>query len=539
MDYTIRQLFEKVLNGQIRIPSFQRGFVWEPEKVAHLMDSIYKGYPFGNLLFWRTKEILKSERQIGNFPIIVKEEGLPIDYVLDGQQRITSIFGVFQTEIDTDEDFQQFNIYYDFSLENDAQEAQFFSLEDEDVDLSKHFPLNCLFDSVKYREATNHLDIETVARIDALQTKFKEARIPIQFLETEDKAKVSIVFERINRKGVELDTFQLLNAWTWSDDFDLQNKFKDLQNELEPYGFDRVGEDVDLILKCGAAILAHNASSKSLIDLKSNEFRERFQEITNGLKGSIDFLKNNLKIGSLKNLPYTTMLIPLSAFFASKDRKRVLYNDEQRRVILKWFWRTAFTKRYSSSVIRNLNVDIAEIVKLKKGEPHELGNFNIKISPDYYLDNSFRSNPVVTKTFILQLAQNQPLSFITGSPVSLRNVLQNYNSNEFHHIFPKAYLKSLGKRHKEINCLANISIISKADNLKISDNKPSVYLQYLPDKFAKIFNSSFIPENIFKNKFKATINQRSNLLWKNACHLMGKNAIKKRRTTTRKRKTTV
>jgi hypothetical protein len=524
MDYTIRQLFEKVLNGQIRIPSFQRGFVWEPDKVAYLMDSIYKGYPFGNLLFWRTKEILKSEREIGSFPLIAKEDGLPIDYVLDGQQRITSIFAVFQTEIKPKEILKQFNIYFDFSLIDDAQEAQFFALDDNEVDLNKHFPLYCLFDSVRYREATNNLDKKTVAKIDLLQTRFKEAHIPVQFLETEDKTKVSIVFERINRKGVELDTFQLLNAWTWSDNFDLRKCFEELQQDLEPFGFQRVGEDVDLLLRCGAAILAHNASAKSLIDLKGNEVRDRFKEIINGIKGSIDFLKTNLKVEKLTNLPYSTILIPLSAFFAVKGRHRVTYNDDQRKKLVKWFWRTCYSKRYSSGVVRNLNKDITEALRLRNGHISELGAFHFTFSPDYYTNNAFRTDPVSSKTFALQLAQNEPLSFITGSPVSLRKVLQEYNSNEFHHIFPRAYLKLLGKNEKSINCLANFCILSKSDNNKISGDKPSVYLQKLPNNTTRIFKSAFIPESISMNNFEKTIKERCELLWKNANKLMGVNS---------------
>ncbi|ARO88034.1 DUF262 domain-containing protein [Nitrosospira lacus] len=83
----------------MRIPAFQRGFVWEPDRVAYLMDGIYKGFPFGSLLFWRTKEELKTERDLGPFKLPPPVEDYPVDYVLHGQQRITSIFGVFQTEL--------------------------------------------------------------------------------------------------------------------------------------------------------------------------------------------------------------------------------------------------------------------------------------------------------------------------------------------------------------------------------------------------------------------------------------------------------
>src|SRR3954454_21509473 len=98
-DWTIREVIDAVTRGRVRVPSFQRGFVWEPDHVAFLMDSIYKKYPFGSLLFWRTKEALRTERQLGPFALHKKDPNSPVDYILDGQQRITSIFGFFQTEL--------------------------------------------------------------------------------------------------------------------------------------------------------------------------------------------------------------------------------------------------------------------------------------------------------------------------------------------------------------------------------------------------------------------------------------------------------
>lgn len=123
---TIREILDTVIRGQIRIPAFQRGFVWEPERVAYLMDSIYKGFPFGSLLFWRTKEQLKSENKLGPFDLPQPPEDYPVDYVLDGQQRITSIFGVFQTQLAGSPTEAWQEIYFDFAADKNAQESQFF-----------------------------------------------------------------------------------------------------------------------------------------------------------------------------------------------------------------------------------------------------------------------------------------------------------------------------------------------------------------------------------------------------------------------------
>jgi hypothetical protein len=131
---TIRQILEQVAAGQIRIPAFQRGFVWKPTRVAYLMDSIFKGYPFGSVLFWRTKEQLRTERDLGPFKLPAPTEDYPVDYVLDGQQRVTSIFGVFQTELPMVNHVDWQDIYFDLIADPSAQETQFFALAPDDVD---------------------------------------------------------------------------------------------------------------------------------------------------------------------------------------------------------------------------------------------------------------------------------------------------------------------------------------------------------------------------------------------------------------------
>ena len=146
-DLSIREILEQVSRGQIRIPAFQRGFVWDAERVAYLMDSIYKSYPFGSLLFWRTKEKLKFDRDLGPFTLPTPKEDYPVDYVLDGQQRVTSIFGVFQTELKMSMASESgwLPIYFDLLAEPTAQESQFVALRPADVVPGRHFPLRTSF----------------------------------------------------------------------------------------------------------------------------------------------------------------------------------------------------------------------------------------------------------------------------------------------------------------------------------------------------------------------------------------------------------
>lgn len=517
-DLSIRQILEGVNNGNLRVPAFQRGFVWDADRVAHLMDSIYKGYPIGSLLIWRTSERLKYEKELGPFQLPTHDDAYPVDYILDGQQRMTSIYGVFFAGDRPTEDFWN-KIYYDFGSEADPQDSQFFSIEPSKVDLQRFFPITTLFDTIAYRKATRELSDELAERIDALQAIFKEAKIPVQMLETDNRTTVAIVFERVNQRGVELDTLQLLTAWTWSEEFDLQREFETLQADLEAFGFRQTGEDSNLLLRCCSAVIAHDANVDSLIKLNGAEVRERFSEVSNGIKGAIDFLKSNLDVHSINNLPFPNLLVPLSAFFSISGNKQFQYSSTQRHTLLRWFWRSCFGKRYTSQPIKTIRTDIEEMMKLRVGKKNSLADTPCnKILPELFKRERFRLDRANSKTFILLLAQNKPLSFITGSPVSLSEVLLKYNKNEFHHLFTKTYLRSASNKNKKHHqdCLANICFMSRSDNNKLGGEKPSIYRAYMPKDSANILERAYCPSSLFEDNFDKFISDRAEWLAKEA-----------------------
>lgn len=510
---TIRQIIERVTSGRLRIPAFQRGFVWDAERVAYLMDSIYKGYPFGAAILWRTKEQLKSERQLGPFILPPRDPDLPIDYVLDGQQRLTSIFGVFQNDIAPIEDAPWTRIYFDLAASTDLQETQFFCLPPEKVDPDRHFPIGTFFNVAAYRQATKNFDDDLAVRIGTVQALFQEAFIPVQLVETDDRAKVAIVFERVNRMGMELDILQLLSAWTWSEDFDLQNRFLEFAEELRPFGFHSVGEDSNLLLRCSAAIITQDVSPTALVGLNGSEVRDRFPEIENGIRGAIDFLKANFHVERLENLPYSALLIPLAVFFAAPTGQSVKVSNEQRRILISWFWRSCFARRFSAGVVRNLNRDVQEALKLRAGETSSLAGVKLTIESTFFSDQAFNIGTVHTKTFVLLLAQAGPLSFVSGNPIKLGNVLQAYNRNEFHHLYPRAYLKERGRAQEEINSLANFVFMSSIDNKILGGSAPSVYrVKMENESIPKILERSSCPASLFDDDFDDFVARRSEML---------------------------
>jgi hypothetical protein len=503
----IRKLLEHVREGQVRIPAFQRDFVWDADRIAHFIDSIYKGYPYGSLLFWNTTQTLASDRRIGPYNLPAPAGKSPTMYVLDGQQRVTSLFMTFQTDLPRPESDEFPEIYFDLSAEPSPQQSQFLALPAAEVDTSIHFPLSALFDSTAYRRATDPFssDEDTLRLLDDLHSRFKEAMIPIQELETDDRGTVAIVFERINRMGVELSPLELLAAWTWNEDFDLRQKFLDLEEELELFAFGDAVTGGDLVLRTCAAVLYGEPTVEALMKADGDEIRDAYVRVTNGIKGAIDFLSKQLNVETVKTLPYPLMLVPLAVFFAKQDGSLPRYTSSQLTQLKKWFWRACFAERYSGQTIRAARADVAEMAALREGTSADIANFPVSVLDGFFLETSFRMGSARTATFVNLLASQEPRSFLSGNRVDLTAVLQAYNRSEFHHIFPKAYLEDQDVASKEINSLANFAFLSRDDNNKIRRKAPDVYRQLMPDDIDQldpILTGAFLEDEDFELPFE-------------------------------------
>lgn len=397
--------------------------------------------------------------------------------------------------------------------DENAQDSCFFALTHSEVDLTRHFPVKTMFDSVSYRKSTADLTEQQIKKIDKVQEKFKEFLIPTQTLETDERSKVAIVFERINRAGTDLDTYQLLTAWSWSEDFDLQEQFEELFKEIEPFGFSDLIEDKDLQLKCCSGIILGEATPSIIMQLRGEDVRSNFEKIKNGIKSSIDFLKKELFVPSLSAMPYPAMLVPLSSFFATHKVSGKPYNDHQRKQIIKWFWKSNFSRRYSSSIDTKHKHDLSEFNKLQTIPDYEVQIPNLKVDDSFFTESQFSVKYVNTKTYILLLAQSKPKSFISGAHVDLEKVLKKANRNEFHHIFPSKFLERQGVNKTDINQFANLCFLSSSDNQVIKDKAPSDYKKLIASsEYKKIMEHALCPEDALDLNFDKFIEKRLEIL---------------------------
>ncbi len=183
------------------------------------------------------------------------------------------------------------------------------------------------------------------------------------------------------------------------------------------------------------------------------------------------------------------MIIPMVNFYAEIPRPNAIQVSQLR----KWFWQCALSLRYKAGTNRLVLEDLGKMTQVANGGVP----FDGKIAkmPDDLFKRTWRINSTAAKASLCLMAQLRPKSFLTGSEVDLGTVLSAYNARQFHHIYPKAFLKAQGITFHTANVIANICFLSASENNHISDKNPKEYFQKIPkDQKDDIFEASVIPK---------------------------------------------
>ena len=226
----IEQLAQRVLIGDIILPEFQRPFVWKRRQILELLDSIYRNYPIGSALLWESHQELASKRSIADLEIGARSKKYPVNYLLDGQQRLSTICGVLHWQ--PGDPKSVWNVVFDLRSE------RFIHMDHADELPAHQIPLRRLKDPADYFRKLSAIDDDQLkATADLLFNRYKDYQLPLVTLGDMSINDVAPVFERINSTGTRLTIYDLMRAATWSPDFDLGTTIEDIKLSLEPKRF--------------------------------------------------------------------------------------------------------------------------------------------------------------------------------------------------------------------------------------------------------------------------------------------------------------
>lgn len=467
-------LITDIEKGLIKIPQFQRNFVWDLPKSANLLDSIVKGYPIGTFIFWKTRERLRSIRNIGgqNFP--EANNGEFVNFVLDGQQRLTSLYaslkGVsIEREDGSKDDFSK--MYIDLNAKEDEQVV---ILDIQDKEPKGYIKLKDLLYGgltllASYPESYH-------SKIEEYKKRIENYRFSLIIMNDATLDVATDVFTRINVGGKSLTLFEIMVAKTYDDkrSFDLSEKFKELIERLRPLNYETISDAT--VLQCISMFIKKDCSRKEILRLNKSEFIDVWNEGVEAIESAVEYFRNFLRIPVSQLLPYNALIVPVAYyFFKNKDKP----TGERSKYLLDYFWRCALSGRFSSSVETKLGQDIKRIDLILKNKLPKY-DWTIDITEDGITNNGwFSAGRSFVKAILCLYAFHQPRSFNDGSLVNISNDwLKQANSKNYHHFFPKAFLKDRGWDDFYINNVLNITIVDDFLNKReIGAKAPSRYMK--------------------------------------------------------------
>jgi len=527
-DIRFQELIAGINSNKIQIPPFQRSFVWRPADIRYLLDSIYRGYPIGSFIFWKTTRKLPHTRNVGNINFEQKEvaPGAEISYVLDGQQRITSLFAAVKG---ADIDGERFRFLFDLRskkfLVSKVGYSDINDLINADTKNLQISVESVITNSLSaYRQLCRQYgENEDYANtLNTLFDRFTNYRFSVinvidQNINNEDGQgegvkQVVRMFSRINDTGRKLTVVAKMVAKCWGEDFDLREVLDNFYNENKKL----ITIREETILQASSVILNYKkCRSRDILDRTNiRKLEEEWDNISKAFLFAVEFIKTKLHIKNFNYLPFDSILVPLSYLFYKQSE----LNNEQTKIVEKWFWLACLSNRYDSTVESKIEEDCTYFDKIIDNEVPTFSYFidwdTLKsriISQRYNLRNAF------VKTILALYSYSEPKNLVDGRDVSLDEVFSGYYKHNLHHIFPQAYLRRTEADKKELfDSVANIMFIPAITNINISDESPADYLKEIQKNnsdLKEILVKHFIPNiddsGLLENNFIKFLNYRT------------------------------
>ena len=541
-DISIKEILSKIEKLEIQLPDFQRGWVWDDNRIRALIASITNSYPVGAVMFleYGGENIRFKYRPFTG----VSGERLPEKLVLDGQQRLTSTFSSMfsRKPVDTKTDKNaEIKRYYYLDIEkcldyNSDRVDAILSIP-EDKMLKKNFnrdivldlstrekefenlmyPLNIVYDLTEASQwiieccmhcmSRNSEKIEIIQKFQAeILSTIQNYSVPVITLDKEiPKEAVCQVFENVNTGGVSLTVFELITAAFAADDFELRKDWEKQESKLKVYSITSEVSATDFLTaitlftgykKFKNGGMAVSCKKKDVLNLLLQDYKVNADKITDSFISASKFLQTQ-RIFSKRDLPYSTQLIPLSVIIALIGDK--FEESTIREKISRWYWCGVLGEMYGGANETRYALDVVGVMKWINGgdEPDTVSRsyFN----PTRLITLQSRQSAAYKGIMALILKENCK-DLISGKAMDFTVFLDE--ATDIHHIFPKAYCENKGYKRAKWNSIVNKTPLFARTNRILGGNAPSIYLNKIENsKVAPILLDEYLKSHLINVSF--------------------------------------
>ena len=468
------------------LPKFQRGYVWKGDDVRKLMDSLYRRHPVGSLLVWATDEEVDHR---GDQNLASGE----IQLLLDGQQRITSLYGIIRGEP------PKF-----FDGEKKAFTGLHFNLESEIFAFYKQSEMknNPIWLDVSrlMKEGLTGPMVKSVSsdhwgKIMQLFSIYTHTEIHVDTLRGDEMNIDTVVeiFNKVNSGGRRLSDGDLALAKIGASWPDARDKMNSVLEGWAKSGYDKF--DLDWLLRNINAVLTGEARFIRLHSQSKESIQKNLKKTERSIDHALNLIDSRLGLEHGGVLAGSNAL-PVMSRYIDRRGGRIANTIEQDRLIY-WYFQSAIWGRFSGSTETVLNQDLAAIEEIDNAienliENLRLSRGSLRIEEAHFggAQRNARFYPVLYA--LTRIGDARDLGI--GTPLK-RNMIGKMNALEVHHIFPKALLKEKKYSQKEWNAIANFCFLTKATNLKIGKQEPAEYFPEVEKNHPGALASQWIPED--------------------------------------------
>lgn len=529
--YSLSKLLADIDIGEIGLPEIQRPFVWPNSKVRDLFDSMYRGFPVGYLLFW-VNGYSEVHRQIG---IHAKQKVARL-LIVDGQQRLTSLYAVLKGVPVVRKDYSRQQIYIAFRPRDQRfQVTDAATRRDPEYisDISQlwsgavsrtRFVKGFLKHLGEYRMLTEDEEDELSENIDRLYDLHNYPFRALELSSAVEEENVAEVFVRINSKGTTLkqaDFILTLMSVFWDEGRAELERFcrqarQPTVGAASPFSY-FIQPDPDQMLRVSIGLgfrrarLRHVYSILRGKDLETEEFSDErrsqqfavlkdAQEYVLDLQNWHEFLKVLIRAGfrSEKMISSQNALLYAYALFLIGKRDYGIDGYQLRDTMARWFFVTSLTGRYTGSPESRMEQDLGRLRGIKSGPElislleaiiratltEDFWNINL---PNALATSSARSPSLFAYYAALNLLGARVLfSKMKVSELTDPALRGTKAAIERHHLFPRGYLRTIDiTARRDTNQIANFALVEWSDNIGISDDPPSKYYPQYAARLSK------------------------------------------------------
>jgi hypothetical protein len=527
-DINISDILQSIDAGDIQLPDFQRGWVWDDNRIQSLIASISNSFPVGALMFleYSGDNARFKYRPFNGSKVIVKPETL----VLDGQQRLTSIFcsmyckDAVNTYTEKKKGIKRFyyldikkclnsttdrvdaiiSIPADKMIRSDFGRKIELDLSSRVNEFKEHmFPLNIVYDYLacsdwrneyqKFHSYDNSIMQQYTDFDNNILRIIQAYKIPIITLDkSTSKEAVCQVFENVNTGGVSLTVFELMTATFAADNFELRKDWDKRHEEfINKSALSMNTEQALLSVVSSTDFLtaltllnryfinkqegtAISCKRKDVLDLSLTSYQQFADQLSEGFLKAANFLKEQ-RIFSERDLPYSTQLIPMSVIFTligPKTNDGVIKNK-----IARWYWCGVFGEMYGGANETRYALDVAGLMSWIENEDSEPDTIQRAFfNPTRLLSLQSRLSAAYKGVMALILGAGAK-DFISGSAMDFTTFLDE--NTDIHHIFPKLYCENNKYKPEKWNSIINKTPLFARTNRILGGNAPSIYLSQI------------------------------------------------------------